>query len=158
MNLFFLDRNPVTNAMFHHNKHVCKLTVELAQMLSTAHHILDESDEPTLYKATHKNHPTTKWVRSSLAAYQHTYDLFIALCNEYTHRYGKIHASYTKLAHILKNPPENIPTDVEWSDPPLAMPNEYKMNDAVESYRSYYIHEKVEQSTWKNRSIPYWIN
>jgi hypothetical protein len=38
----------------------------------------------------------------------------------------------------------------------LAMPVEYKQEDPVESYRSYY-KSKRSFATWKNRSPPSWF-
>ena len=41
MNIFYLDHNPLLSAQYHCDKHVCKMIVEYAQMLSTAHRIVD---------------------------------------------------------------------------------------------------------------------
>ena len=41
MNIFFLDPDPATAASYHNDKHVVKMVLETAQMLSTAHHMLD---------------------------------------------------------------------------------------------------------------------
>ena len=67
MNLFYLHRDPVEAARMQCDRHVVKMILETAQMLSTAHIELDGIQ--VAYKATHKNHPSTVWVRSSAAAY-----------------------------------------------------------------------------------------
>jgi len=41
MNVFYLDRNPITAAQMHCDKHVVKMILEYAQLLSTAHRLLD---------------------------------------------------------------------------------------------------------------------
>ena len=41
MNIFVLDKNPIRAAQLQCDKHVVKMIVESAQMLSTAHRILD---------------------------------------------------------------------------------------------------------------------
>ena len=41
MNIFVLDKDPVVAAQMQCDKHVVKMIVESAQMLSTAHRILD---------------------------------------------------------------------------------------------------------------------
>ena len=41
MNIFVLDENPYLAAQYHNNKHVVKMILETAQLLSTAHHVLD---------------------------------------------------------------------------------------------------------------------
>jgi hypothetical protein len=40
----------------------------------------------------------------------------------------------------------------------LAMPDECKVGDAVESYRTYYMAEKRSIAQWKDRETPYWFN
>ena len=66
------------------------MILEYAQMLSTAHRVLDGDNVPDiLYKSTHKNHPSTIWV--SFIHKQH-YDwlfrLFRMLSAEYSIRYS----------------------------------------------------------------------
>jgi hypothetical protein len=41
MNLFFLSRNPREAAQAHCNRHVVKMVLETAQLLSTAHRVAD---------------------------------------------------------------------------------------------------------------------
>ena len=41
MNLFYLDEDPWISAELHCDKHVVKMIIEYAQMLSTAHRMLD---------------------------------------------------------------------------------------------------------------------
>jgi hypothetical protein len=45
MNIFVLDKNPIKAAQQHCDKHVVKMILESAQMLSTAHRILDGKPE-----------------------------------------------------------------------------------------------------------------
>ena len=151
------------------------MILEYAQLLSTAHRLLDGtqsvglsktgrkqtryalSDErdPVLYNATHINHPSAKWARNSLANYQWLFKLWIELMREYHHRYGKIHASM-RLAKHLRFPPTNIPLG-EFSPPWRAMPDEYKVYDTMESYRNYYRGAKSNMFSWKKRPTPDWI-
>ena len=50
MNIFYLDPRPDTAAEMHCDKHCVKMILEYAQMLSTAHRVLDEDDaHPDLY-------------------------------------------------------------------------------------------------------------
>jgi hypothetical protein len=37
------------------------------------------------------------------------------------------------------------------------MPDEYKVECVVESYRNYYIGEKSDLAVWKNRKKPDWF-
>ena len=82
MNIFYLDRNPVIAAQMMCDKHVVKMILESAQMLSTAHRVLDGDDranETGLYKMAHKNHPSTIWVRASSENYRWLWKHFDAL-------------------------------------------------------------------------------
>ena len=88
MNIFAINENPIVAAQEQCDKHVVKMIVESAQMLSTAHRILDgaktkklsksgkrmvdywvhpnKNIENTLYKAVHPSHPSTLWTMESL--------------------------------------------------------------------------------------------
>jgi hypothetical protein len=182
MNIFWLSLNLKRCAMMHCDKHVVKMILEYAQMLSTAHHVLDgslvervnkngkklksvyEHENKTLYKSTHVNHPCTIWVRENKTNYIVLYNLFCYLCKEYTHRYGKIHKTETKLSEILSHVPKNIPEISEKNTKlPIAIANKeihiFTNNklDIVKSYREYYVKEKITFATWKNRKIPKWM-
>lgn len=155
MNIFYLHENPVTAARYHCDKHVVKMILEYAQLLSTAHHILDGDDAPEgIYKCTHKNHPSAVWVRQSKDNYLWTFDLLNWLLTEYTERYNKIHKT-SRLIPELVQPPVNIP-DTGFTQPPQCMPDEYKCDDAVEAYRNYYIGDKASFAVWKYSAPPMW--
>ena len=48
MNIFYLDTNPALCAEYHCDKHVLKMIIEYAQLLSTAHRILDGEEVKVL--------------------------------------------------------------------------------------------------------------
>jgi len=79
----------------------------------------------------------------------------LELCKEYTYRYGKRHKSQDVIEWCLINKP-NI-SDKEFTEPARAMPDEYKSNCVVESYRNYYMGEKSKIAAWKNRETPEWF-
>ena len=175
MNIFMLDKSPRVAALYHVDKHVVKMILETAQLLSTAHRVLDghivtshitgrkktsyvlpDDRENHLYKATHVNHPSAIWCRSGLDQYRWTYDLLVYLMEEYTHRYGK-HHKCEFLLNPLREAPKNIDPEAPWTEATPAMPDECKVaGDSVESYRNYYIQHKNRMAVWKNRSIPKW--
>lgn len=158
MNVFFLDRNPAAAAFQHCDKHVLKMIVEYAQMLSTAHRVLDaglvDHDAAGFYKKTHQNHPSSAWARSSRDHYAWLSDALVALCAEYRHRYGKTHATET-LAWRLTGVPWSLVAR-GFTDPPQCMPDVYKGSDTVEAYRRFYVGDKARFATWKNRQPPSW--
>ena len=123
MNIFYLHPNPQTAARMHCDKHCVKMILEYAQLLSTAHRVLDGDDaNPNLYKIAHKNHPSTIWTRSSKQHYKWLFRWFRKLNIEYGIRYGKVHKSWEKLNGILKFPPKSI-KDNGWVAPPQCMPD-----------------------------------
>ena len=159
MNIFVLDQDPALAACYHTDKHVVKMILESAQMLSSAHRLLDGhewANKHNLYKLTHQNHPCSIWARSSVSNYNWLYLLFVNLCKEYNQRYGKQHLTWTKLGLALAVPPTNIP-HATLSPFAQAMPDAYKDNDAITAYRLYYISEKSSMFKWTNRPTPNWI-
>jgi len=153
MNIFLLDKNLEKCAQYHVNRHVVKMILESAQLLCSVHHICGELEPP--YKLAHKNHPCSIWCRASLTNYLYLCELGLELSKEYTYRYNKHHKSTDVIQWCLNNLP-NIP-DIGFTPPALAMPDQYKVDDFVQSYRNYYIGEKKSFATWKNREIPYWF-
>jgi hypothetical protein len=157
MNIFFLHWNARICAMMHVDKHVVKMILETCQMLCTVHHLCESKYEPP-YKLTHKNHPCTVWARASVDNYKWLINLGLELCKEYTYRYGRIHKckQYIKKMGKKKNMPF-IP-DVGFTTPAQAMPDMYKSDDVVESYRQYYFFEKYLLFSWKSREEPEWVS
>ena len=158
MNIFYLDKDPVIAAQMSCDKHVVKMILESAQMLSTAHRVLDGdeyADKVGLYKMAHKNHPSTIWVRSSYQHYKWLYDHMVALMREYTYRYGKHHAT-ERLLTPLSEYPQAIPVG-DYTNPPQCMPEVCKGEDTVLAYQNYYIIEKSGFARWTKREIPTWF-
>ncbi len=155
MNLFILDLDPEVCARYHVDKHVVKMILETAQLLSTAHRILDDSPNPKLYRITHQHHPCARWVRESRGNYDWAYNLFERLCDEYTWRYDKTHLTSSKLRSLLRRAPRGLDGDL--TPFALAMPDEFKCDDPVESYRAYYRHAKRGLHKWTHRRVPEWI-
>lgn len=153
MNIFFLHPDPAEAARLHCDKHVGKMLVETAQMLSTA---LRLNGFDLGYKPAYVNHPMTVWVRSGAANYGWALDLADGLAAEFTHRFGREH----KTAGVL----EELRHGGDWaarlgegrSTPvPLCMPEPYKVaGDPVASYRNFYRAEKARFARYTNRPVP----
>jgi hypothetical protein len=178
MNIFHLDTDPNIAAQMMCDKHVVKMVVEYGQLLSTAHRVLDgtlyldktkngrnikrwrvpgKEREATLYKASHVNHPSNIWVRDNDKNYRWLYKHFAACAREYTHRYGKNHATFKKLNGHVWFAPRNIEQTVTTTKFAQAMPEYCKREDPVEAYRYYYINEKRRFANWTNRAMPWWF-
>jgi hypothetical protein len=180
MNIFYLDKSPVKAAQMMCDKHVVKMILESAQLLSTAHRVLDgelkdvvvngkskkkyvlpDDVENFIYKATHINHPSARWVREAGGNYAWLVVHLNALLDEYTHRYKKVHkVRQTGLNQVLSVFPEKIqPNDWLNETPiPCAMPQEYIVSqDPVENYREYYRKGKTNLLHYTNRERPSWL-
>jgi len=170
MNIFILDWDVKKNAKYHVDKHVVKMILETAQLLCGVHHMTVHdtahdtahdtvheqlSNDQVPYKLSHKNHPCSIWARESLSNYLYLCELGLALCDEYTSRYGKRHKSEQVILWCIGNRP-NIP-DKGFTEPAKAMPDEYKVKDVVQSYRNYYKGAKNGFATWKHGEIPKWF-
>jgi len=156
MNIFYLDRCPRKAARMHCDKHVVKMILEYAQLLSTAHHVLDGPNGPIadkLYKVTHKNHPSAVWVRQSTLHYYYVYEMFKQLCYLYTEIYGKEHLTQTKLLDVLKRHPNEMELK-QFQEPPQCMPEEFHSDSAVKSYQDYYRIAKSAILKYKSRNLP----
>ena len=177
MNIFVLAHKPHVAARMHCDKHVPKMIVESAQMLSTAHRILDGKpyrapsksgktmvmhyhlwkNNDVIYKAAYAGHPCTQGVMQSDLNYRYLFSLFSGLLTEFQLRFGKEHKS-AQLHHSLMDLPDNINTDLGQTPFVLAMPDECKTpSNAVASYRNYYHTYKARFAKWdKGRPAPHW--
>ncbi len=165
MNIFYLHSNPKICAIYHNNKHLVKMTLEVTQLLYTCIHLtspelllhapLNKSGQKG-YKSCHHNHPSSIWTRSSIHNYKWLCSLGIELCKEYTFRYNKIHSCQEHIEWLTKQLPK-LPT-TPFTQPLQAMPDKYKHENSIIAYRNYYIHEKAYFSNWSKRKIPYWFS
>ena len=102
-----LDEDPVIAARMLCDRHIPKMIVESAQMLSTAHRLLDGSPtkrrsrsgktiqtyyefkdmrDELYYTAVHKHHPCTTWTMASIENYNWHYGHFAEMSKEFTFR------------------------------------------------------------------------
>lgn len=178
MNIFVLDNDPVVAAQMVCDKHVGKMIVESAQMLSTVHRMLDGTPERRrsksgktmqqyysfgderdnlYYLAVHKFHPCTTWTADSLTNYKWHYEHFRGLAEEFEYRRKKQHVTWQKLGDTLSTPPKNI-KDNGLTPFAQAMSHypECRNEDAVTAYRNYY-HAAKPFAKWNwGRPAPSW--
>lgn len=183
MNVFVVNEDPVISARELCDAHVVKMPTETAQLLSTAHRVLDGKQvirpsvsgkrmvkyfdlfegiddlemEMLLYKANHINHPSAVWARESSANYLWLYKHFVALCDEYNRRYCRTHKSDTMLRCALATLPRNIKQGT-MTPFPQAMPDDCKQSDPVQAYRTYYNKYKASFAKWKYTRAPSWFD
>jgi len=181
MNVFYLHRDPNICAQMHCDKHVVKMCIEYAQLMSTAHRVIDGDlwygrttnvrkiaryfhpdsiMNQSMYKVSLINHPSNVWLRENAENYTWLYDMWTALCGEYKYRYGKTHESFRKLEYYLVIPPMKISLE-RFTEPTPAMgafPQCIVEDDSMTSYRNYYWEAKYDISKWTKRDKPEWWN
>ena len=158
MNIFFLHKDPQWAANALCDKHVPKMLLESAQMLSTAvQKYTDRIEE--LYKPAYPNHPMTKWVGFNRDCFRWALENAVFISQEYCKRFKKLHKS-SKIINTIydNNYIDDIP-DGFFKEPPQCMPDQYKLRSDlyVKAYRKYYQGEKEYFAKWERGvSAPDW--
>ena len=160
MNYFYVEEDPTSAAQALCDKHVVKMISETGIMLSAAHRLLETPQADFVYKGSHLNHPSTKWLRSSQIAYKHGLQHLESLLAEYVHRFSnpeKYERLRLDVLPRLRQVPEALP-DLPFVDPPQCMYDECRGSDTVEAYRSYYRVRRSEiDMRWTKREAPAWL-
>jgi len=167
MNIFILSWIIKNCVKYHCDKHVVKMILETTQLLSTCQHMVNSNQaqiwtsEEKIYRKTHMNHPSSLWTRECRENYIWLCHLGLALCREYGFRYDKKpedHKCYQKLVFLITHiPPQLISNDGLITLPKMAMPDKYKCQNPVTSYRTYYLNDKERMLVWRKRGPPSWV-
>jgi len=182
MNIFALSRSPIESAQQMLDKHIVKMPTETCQMLHTNHLFFGFVElygyEPSLkeLKQYHKdmnsnlmkpamlNHPSTIWARKSMHNAKWLYEHGLALCEEYTYRYGKKHGSESRIKDMKNFYIESAsweratPVDIAMFDK-YRIPNDMEVHNwdyVIKSYRHYYLQGKWRFAAWRKNRRPEW--
>ena len=146
MNIFVTDPDPYISAQCLPDKHIVKMPLETCQMLSIVasskwgHGFgtlpkLDGTPYKT-DKGAFRNHPCTIWAQQRWSwLIRHG----LALCDEYTYRYGKIHSCEKTILHAEKIFPFQYlgsVADKTWEFT-RAMPDQWKYDDTIDTPTAY---------------------
>ena len=151
MNIFVLSTDPEEAARMQCDKHVVKMILESGQMLCAAH---EPNEAP--WKRTHYNHPCTVWARAATENYKWLAVHGLTLADEYTKRYGKVHAAEEVLVWCAENIPANVPVGNLTPFAIAIKDSKYHLGDPVSSYRAYYKGEKIRFAAWRYCDPPSW--
>lgn len=165
MNLFVLDIDPITCARAHYDRHLGKMALEAAQMLSTAHWERDDGSFRhfgDIYLPTHENHPCNVWVRERGSNYLWTHMLATALADEWQHRFGWEHAVVDVLRYLSYAPAcleatVGLPRNFALAIPSYYADRRAPPDEAVALYRRYYAVEKAHLRYYTDREEPTWL-
>ena len=150
MNIFVTHESPWKSAQVLPDKHIVKMPLETCQMLSIVASdkwghgfgILPKADG-TPYntdKGAFRNHPCTKWASAFVNNWQWLIQHGIALCDEYTARYGKTHSCLQTLLVARDLFPSADPQGRSGRGPTdfvRAMPDEYKLDTSISTFDAY---------------------
>ena len=160
MNIFVLDKHPSVAARMHCDKHVPKMCVEAAQMMASAlrrHGATDDimplTKKGTPYKGGYAYHPCTVWAGDSRSNFMWLYLYATSLCSEYSKRFGKVHACYEPIMHMVRH--YLLIPEGDYTPFAQAMPDEYRDDNVVKAYRRYY-HSKQFAKWEKGTPAPDW--
>lgn len=156
MNIFWLATNYEESARYHHDKHVVKMVLEAAQIASTALYLRGVSVDG-IYKPTHTSHPVVRWAADSFPNLYAVCRYGYAVGGEYAYRYGKQHKSIDVLSTVALHTLKSMLLPAECTPPPACMPDHYKTDSIIESYRAYYRAEKISGARWTKRESPWWL-
>lgn len=159
MNIFALDNDPKIAATMLCDRHISKMILESAQMLTA---VAARYNHPTLYKISHKNHPCTLWAGDRYANWIWLIDNALAMEQEKIRRTGKGHMSAEVVRWYLEHnygPPID---ELPMTPFAQAMPEQYRdSNNPVRAYRDYYLGEKQffkdgRRPKWTKAEPPDW--
>ena len=163
VNFFYLDINPKKCAQYYCNKHVLKIPIEIAQILSKIHYDLNSNiDFSKIYKnsiVVNNSIGPYQWIRESYNNYIWACKLGLELINEYKLRYKKDHhKTEIILQFLFNNPPKLLKKGIT----KFIGTNKYDMfqfisNDPVVCARYNYAEMKCINDKWNKNISPDWF-
>jgi len=157
MNHFILDENLEQSVEYHVDAHIVKMGIEATQMCSTA--LYQQFGLSMGYSPVYQSHPLVKWTGYSRQNWMWMAAYGMAIFREYTHRFGREHASQVVLEGMIQYVAQldTRSWNVGLTPHHLAVAPEMKGLDPVDAYRAYYLKYKTRLFKWTNREIPFWI-
>jgi hypothetical protein len=135
MNIFFLDEDPRLAAKFLCDKHLSKMQLESAQLISTAINLIapDIVAENPIYKSTHANHPSAKWIRECLGNYGWFVEHCYGMDEEWQLRGHDPHKSFKMIRHYIHDLYTFLPPRLSLTPIPFCGPDHYRDNLGIPS-------------------------
>jgi len=134
------------------NLRTVKMLLESTQLLSTALQLNGMSGP---YKPNHAKHPSTIWTAESASNWSCLMVHALALNEEYEERFKKNHKCYDRLIEMNQTfDPKKFSSTIA-TPLRLAMPDEFKSNNPVKSYRDFY--STKEKMRYPKNKIPDWF-
>jgi hypothetical protein len=140
------------------------MPTETAQLLSTVWWLCEPktakrlNKKGTIYKKiSNHNHGSAKWARESVGNYKYLIEMGLALCIEYTFRYGRRHKCQDMIEWFQRKRQPHGLHEGDLTPFYQAVPDECKHQDPVIAYKQLYVSDhKRHLAKWKKRSQPNW--
>ena len=150
MNIFVTSPSPWESAVTLPDKHIVKMPLETCQMLAIVcsdkwgHNFgtIPKADG-TPYatdKGAFRNHPCTIWANEFVTNWQWLLAHGLAMCDEYTARYGKVHTCQKTLLAAKEILPTADPQGRSGKDTTpfvFAGPDEFKLDTSISIFDKY---------------------
>ena len=150
MNIFIVDCNPNEAAKQLPDKHINKMPLETAQMISVIYSpwyynwgtIPKKDGTPySTTKGAFRNHPCTQWAAKEMCNLAWLIKHGFALCDEFSERFGKTHSCEKTLCVATEIFKERTKEDLNiWENVKgfvRAMPDELKYDDTIDTIEAY---------------------
>ena len=152
MNIFVTNQCPIQSARNLPDKHIVKMPLETCQMLAIIYsdwyygigqlHKLNGQPYATKHGAFRK-HPCTIWAAENYWNLSWLISHGMALCDEYTARYGKVHSCQSAISEaiVIFEAAFDFNVDIYKDSLPMsftrAMPEDIKFDDTIDTITAY---------------------
>lgn len=134
------------------NYRTVKMILESCQILST---VLNEQGLDAPYRSFNPKHPSCLWAAESSENFENLIKHCASLIDEYESRFNKIHKCKAVLKQIVEMYDSKLFTRTEATPLKLAMPENFKSDNTVLSYRQYYASK--DRMRYPKEKIPSWF-
>jgi len=152
MNIFVTNQCPIQSARNLPDKHIVKMPLETCQMLAIIYsdwyygigqlHKVNGQPYATKHGAFRK-HPCTQWAAENYWNLSWLISHGMALCDEYTARYGKVHSCQSAISEaiVIFESAFDFNVDIYKDSLPMtftrAMPEDIKFDDTIDTITAY---------------------
>lgn len=157
MNIFVTHNNPEVAAKMLCDRHVPKMLLESAQMLSNAVHAYGNATQAP-YKPMYLKHPCSLWTIESKSNFLWLFKHARAIEKEFFKRYKKPHKCSVALDVIESQIPTLKFNRMKRTPFAICMPRIYRTGNTINSYRSYIKAGKLFATWRKGTKRPKWMS
>ena len=159
MNIFAIEGNVETgevdwiaSAKTQDNYRTVKMILESCQILCT---VLNEQGLKSPYRSFNPKHPSCLWAAESSENFKNLIKHCASMIDEYEERFGKTHKCKAVLKKVIELYNSSLFPSQKATPLRMAMPDEFKSDNIVLSYRQYYASKP--RMRYPKEKIPSWF-